>query len=264
MIVDELAARPLFSWLRIETLRACCAPIDIVMLHGAFGSYRYSAPLTTSWLPLDQSMHAGPKYALVEPGPVRLDERLVPLSEFTDECRKTLSERETWAALSTLVRKQFMKRTSTGVWLTSYGCATVLALRRIMPIALTTRLTEMCNDVVAETSSDGRLDMLGALFSEYVDAIGVDLWEELFQGKPLHLCSSVMSAWVASGNDESVYGLAMVDGRIQIVVPGKKLKLPCVCGNELVKVSLNASYEPQLICESCRHEMPLVTLKQME
>jgi len=263
MIVDELAARPLFSWLRTETLRACCASLDAVVLQGVLGPYRYSAPLVDAWLPLDSGVVSSPKYALTEPGSVKLDERFVPLITFTDHCRKFLSERETWAALAKLVRKQFVKRTSTGIWLTSYGCMTILALRCIMPISLNPRLSELVDDVVAEPSSDGRLDMLGALFSEYVDT-HEDIWEGVFQGRQLHMCSSTMSSWIASSKDESVYGLAMVDGLIQIVTPGRKLKLPCPCGHELVKISLNASYEPQLICESCHREMPLVTLKSME
>jgi len=262
MIVDELAARPLFKWLRIETLRSCCAPADVVFLKGQAGGFEYEAPLVSSWLPLDSLTETSLPYALSEPDSFKLNTNLIPLSEFAYSLKPFLSEREIWSALIALTRRNYIKRSSTGLYLTSRGVATVLALRKVMPMALDEGLSQIFESILEETTEEGRLNMLDALFTEHSEPNNLEMWDEFFKGRPLRLCASRSAVWISSLDPETPelnYGLALCDGRIKPIKQDLLVLANCECGKEFVKNVLDAAFEPILKCDECGTEYPLVT-----
>jgi hypothetical protein len=264
MINDELAARPLFEWLRIETLRSCCAPIEAVVLHGKHGDFSFSGPIVSSWLPLDPKIKTTMPFALEYPNKVELDQSLIPFGDLCKYCSHVLSQRESWSALMSLHRRGYVKRLRDGVWLSSRGCTAILALQQVMPIALTEELSRHALSCCEQETDDERLNMLNAIFSEYCVPSDITMWEQFLRGKPLRICSTRSASWISSMNDEQQYGIALVDGRIRPVKPSIELKLPCPCGTNIVKTMLDASFEPVLFCPSCNKEHVLTTLQSME
>lgn len=263
LIVDELAARPLFQWLKVETLRACCDDFDAVFLQGKSGAFTYSAPINASWFPLDQNLITASPYSLDAPNSISLNLDLVRLCEVARACRNVLNEREVWSSFSSLLRRGYVKRSTQGLYLSSRGCSAVLALQQTMPCALTDELSRIVDSIVGLDSEESRLDSLNALFSEYVIPADINMWDQFLNGRPLRMCMTRASSWIASMDDEHQFGIAMVDGRIRPVKPGIKLRLPCTCGSNAVKTMLDASFEPVFTCD-CGKQFALTTLKQME
>jgi len=266
MIVDELAARPLYEWLVVQAGIACCEPIDAVELTGVAGSLRYMGAIEhyPSFAPLADIKTTKP-IMLEQPVASRLElnANLVPLREIADAARNLLSEREVWSALSWLLRKKFIVKNGHGIYLSSRGCSVVMALDAAFPSSLNTGLTELYDDLILEQDDEQRVATLNAYFSEYVAEHDVSFWDSFTRGKAIATTSVAATFFMPNGNREDssrFLGLALADGRMRAVRQELELPVMCSCGNSPLRTRFNSFYEMEYHCAACNKTYPVTTL----
>lgn len=266
MIVDELAARPLYEWLLIQAVAACCEPSTCVELSGVAGSFKYVGVIEqpVSVAPLAE-VEITPPIMLEQPEieRVTLNQTLVPLHELASSARNMLSERETWSAISWLLRKKLIVKNATGLYLSSRGCSVAMFLEDAFPDALRTRLTEIHDDLVLEQDDDQRVATLNAFFAESVVEYDVEYWDKFTRGKAYTSTSHAATFFMPKDDREDssrFMGLALADGRFRAVRQDLKLDVLCECGERGLKTRFNSFYEMEYCCSTCSKTYPVTTL----
>jgi hypothetical protein len=194
---------------------------------------------------------------------VTLNDRLVPLHELAASARNLLSERETWSAISWLLRKKLIVKNATGVYLSSRGCSVAMLLEDAFPDALRTRLTEIHDDLVLEQDDEQRVATLNAFLAESVVEYDVEYWDKFTRGKAYTSTSHAATFFMPKDDreDQSRFmGLALADGRFRAVRQDLNLDVLCSCGERGLKTRFNSFYEMEYCCSACGKTYPVTAL----
>jgi hypothetical protein len=266
MIIDELAARPLYEWLVIQAGAACCEPSQSVELLGIAGSFKYKGVIEAarSVAPL-ADINVTPPVLLEQPTAERvtLNQKLIPLREIASAARNMLSERETWSSISWLLRKKLIIKNAHGVYLSSRGCSAAMLLEEAFPDAMRTRLTEIYDDLILEQDDDQRVATLNAFFSEAVVEFDVEYWDRFTRGKAYTSTSHAATFFMPRDDREDAsrfMGLVLADGRFRAVRQDLALDVACECGEQQLKTRFNSFYEMEYCCGACSKTYPVTTL----
>lgn len=266
LIVDELAARPLYEWMVAQAVASCCEPQKAVKLLGKAGDFQFSGVLasTSSLAPL-AGLQVTPPVELEQPvkDKVLLNDMLITIASVADQARAFISEREIWSSVNWLLRKNLIVRRGQGIYLSSRGCAAAMALDACFPAALTCNLTELVEDLALEENTDEILNNLNAYFSEVSEQLDTSFWSDFTKGKASASTSLAATFFILDFDKEDpskFMGLAHADGAFRAVRQGLKLEVACSCGNRGLSTRFNSFYEMEWHCIGCDKTYPITTL----